>query len=192
MRQILIHFTFLFVISACSSQDKNIDFSEYDILTTANELVQYYDISLDTSGLFEMARIRKYIDGAYELKYEYDLMESETFLPLFYSIKIEKDVSEDDAKETFAMGKSVILKTNSAIGNNVEEIKGIVSEGNESYYALRKNEEETTGLLLLIRKEKINYTMIMSGLYTSDHSLITDLVLPKLANLENFQIEIYE
>ena len=93
MRQILIHFTFLFVISACSSQDKNIDFSEYDILTTANELVQYYDISLDTSGLFEMARIRKYIDGAYELKYEYDLMESETFLPLFYSIKINYRVS---------------------------------------------------------------------------------------------------
>jgi len=33
------------------------------------------------------------------------------------------------------------------------------------------------------------YTIIMAGLYSSDHSLMTDLVIPKLQSIASFQIK---
>lgn len=80
------------------------------------------------SGSAENARLKKWIDGVYDIKYEYDRRDSDDFNTLFFSVKLE------------------------------------------------------------IEKNKI-YTLIMVGLYSSDHSLITDLVIPKLQNIDAFQIK---
>ena len=95
-------FRFLIINSILTSfisctDETDVDFRKYEILTLASEINNQFNIPLDTSGNSEECRIRKFIDGSYELKYSYDLTETEKFSPLFYSIKVERLQSEKDA-----------------------------------------------------------------------------------------------
>jgi len=187
MKSEIILIILLFYLTSCSTEE-NVKFSEYEIITTAKEINNYYNISLDTTGSSEEGRIRKFIDGSYELKYSYDLLETEEFHPLFYSIKIEVEPTASDAIENFGLSKKILFATNKTIGQKVIEIDSLELPGDQNYYAIRTSENKPVGLFFLIRKGNRIYTIIMSGLYSSDHSLILDLVIPKLKDLDNFTL----
>ena len=40
----------------------------------------------------------------------------------------------------------------------------------------------------MVRKGKKIYSLVVSGMYTTDHSLIYDLVLPQLEELESLDL----
>ena len=69
------------------------------------------------------------------------------------------------------------------------EIKDTIHWGDENYYAVREKNGNPVGLIFKGRLNNKVYTIIMAGLYSSDHSLITDLVIPRLENIDTFQIE---
>lgn len=125
----------------------------------------------------------------YDIKYEYDRRDSDDFHTLFFSVKLEIEKNKTEAKKTYKEGLAVITTTSSAAGMPCKEIKNTIKWGDENYYAIRKRNGNPVGLIFMGRLNNKVYTLIMAGLYSSDHSLITDLVIPKLQHINDFQIE---
>jgi rRNA maturation protein Rpf1 len=69
--------------------------------------------------------------------------------------------------------------------SNTNTIEGT----DENYYAVREKKGNPAGLIFKDRLNNKVFTLIMTGLYSSDHSLIRDLVIPKLQNIDDFQIK---
>ena len=182
---------FFFCLSSASAflaKTKEIDPEDYPFLLLAKEL-QIYNLKLDLSGSAEKARLKKWINGVYDIKYEYDRRDSDDFHTLFFSVKLEIEKNKKEAKETYNEGLAVITKTSAVVGMPCREIKNTIIWGDENYYAVREKNGNPVGLIFKGRLNNKVYTIIMAGLYSSDHSLITDLVIPKLQNIDDFQIK---
>ncbi len=192
MKKILITTVlFFFCLSSANAffaKTKKIDPEDYPFLLLAKDL-QIYNLKLDLSGSAEKARLKKWINGVYDIKYEYDRRDSDDFHTLFFSVKLEIEKNKKDAKETYQDGLAVITKTSAAVGMPCREIKNTIKWGDENYYAVREKNGNPVGLIFKGRLNNKVYTIIMAGLYSSDHSLITDLVIPKLKNIDDFQIK---
>lgn len=158
------------------------------MVVTVNELSDYYDLRIDKSGASETTSITNYLDGSSELEYTYDLLDSEIFESLFYSITIEKAKTIKDAKETYSLGKGAIKLVGNSFGQGTIVIDTLQLTGDDTYYALRTVDEEPNGMFYIVRKETVIYTMMISGLYTPDHSLVEEFLIPKITRLEDFEI----
>ena len=192
MKKILIATVlFFFCLSSAHAflaKTKEINPEEYPFLLLAEDL-QIYNLKLDLSGSAEKARLKKWINGVYDIKYEYDRRDRDDFHPLFFSVKLEIEQSKREAKETYKDGLAVITKVSAAAGMPCREIKDTIEWGDEHYYAIREKNGKPVGLIFMTRKKNKVYTLIMAGLYSSDHSLITDLIIPRLQHINDFQIK---
>lgn len=187
MRAIVIIFIGMMVCS-CKTID-NIDSSKYPMITTAKELSEYYDLLLDTTGRHETSKITKYFDGSVDLEYTYDFLETEEYDPLFYSVTIDKERTVSDALQTYVISKGAVkLVMNSGVQGSTK-IESLDLPGDDNFYALRTYNGEPNGIYFTMRQGKVVYTIIMSGLYSEDHGLLLDLILPKIEKLEFFEIE---
>ncbi|MBB3696812.1 hypothetical protein KMW28_22780 [Flammeovirga yaeyamensis] len=187
MKKILLFL--LAIISISCKTNNNVDVNDYPIVTTIQTVAEYYDLKVDLSGKYETTSTTRYFDGSTELAYTYELLETEVYDPLYYSITIEKEVSEKDAKQLFLMGKGAINLIGKAYEQESKEITTLELPGDESFYAYRTVEGETIGMYYIIRKGKCVYTMLINGVYTKDHSLVIDLLNPKIENLEEFELK---
>jgi len=185
MKKLLI--LLIFIIS-CTS-DNDVDISKYPIITTVTELSKSYDVSLDLSGNYEKSTITKYIDGSYELEYTYDLLETDEFDPLFYSITITKERTVKDAIESYHLTKGAVNLVSNSFSQGTIKVDTLELPGDESYYAIRTYNGEQNGVLFTIRKGRFIYDLITSGIYTDDHSLIVDLIIPDIENLVDFKLK---
>jgi hypothetical protein len=192
MKKILIAIVLFFFCQSSANaflaKTKQIDPEDYPFLLLAKDL-QIYNIKLDLSGLAEQARLKKWINGVYDIKYEYDRRDSEDFNALFFSVKLEIEKNKKGAIETYRDGLAVITKTSAAVGMPCREIKNTIKWGDENYYAIREKNGSPVGLIFMGRLNNKVYTLIMAGLYSSDHSLITDLVIPRLTHIKDFHIK---
>lgn len=162
--------------------DDKIDYSKYDMFVTAKELSEFYKIQLDTSGKSESCQLWNFSDGSFEIKYTYNHPD------LFYSIDIERELNKNEAIDDFILTKNTFLKANKIRGFGIREIDSIKFSFNQSYYAYRIKNDSPHGVFFTVRKNNVIYTLIMSGFYSSDQSLIHSLILPKIKNLEDFRI----
>ena len=174
-------------ISSCTTK-KDIDISKYPIITTVKELTEFYDISLDSTGKYENSSVTMYFDGSSELNYAYELLETEKYDPLFYDITIDLERTKKDAIATYTLGKGALDIGNSLSGQGTIEVDSLDFGGDQSYYAIRTLDGNPSGIIFTIRKGKNIYTLIVSGLSFPDHSIINDLVLPRITNLETFKL----
>lgn len=170
------------------SKEETINPKDYPFFLVAEDLL-IYGLKLDLSGSAEKSRLKKWINGTYDFKYEYDRRDNEDFNPLFFSVKLEIEKNVKKAKKTYKEAIAVITKTSSIAGMPCREIEGQIKWGDESYYAIREKEGAPVGLIFATRYQNKVYTLIMAGLYSSDHSLITDLVLPKLQYIKELEIK---
>lgn len=178
----------LFFITSCTS-DNDVDISKYPIITTATQLSESYDVSLDLSGNYEKSTITKYIDGSIELEYTYDLLETDEYDPLFYSITITKEPTVKDAIETYRLTKGAVNLVSNSFNQGTIKVDTLELPGDENYYAIRTYDGEQNGVLFTIRKGRFIYDLITSGIYTDDHSLIIDLIIPEIENLVDFKLK---
>lgn len=93
------------------------------------------------------------------------------------------------AKETYKDGLKVLKKVSSVAGMPCKEIKNKIKWGDENYYALRLKDGNPVGFIFSGRLKNKVYTIIMAGLYSSDHGLLTDVIIPKLQSIDRFQIK---
>ena len=162
--------------------DDKIDYSKYDMFVTAKELSEFYKIQLDTSGKSESSRLWNFSDDSFEIKYTYNHPD------LYYSIDIERELTENEAIDDFILTKNTFLKANKIRGFGISEIDSLKFSFDQSYYAYRIKNNSPHGVFFTVRKNNMIYTLIMSGFYYSDQSLIHSLILPKIKNLEDFEI----
>ncbi len=186
MRLILIGV--LLALFSCKTNDE-VDISKYPMITTAKELMDFYDLRLDTLGAHEESKIINYFDGSSELEYTYDFIDTENYDPLYYSITIEKERTIKDAIEMYTIGKGAVSLVINTGDEDSEEITEVELPGDQNYYAVRTFDGEPHGLYFTMRKGKVVYTLIMSGLYSEDHSVLYDLIFPEIENLENFSLK---
>lgn len=172
---------------SCTTKN-NVDVKDYPIITTVGDLSNYYELNIDTSGNFEKTSLISYFDGSKELSYEYDLLETEQFDPLYYSISVTQEKTIKDAKESYAIEMGALKLVGNSFEQGTIDIDSLVLPGDENYYALRTYEGSTNGLFFMVRKGKKIYSLVVSGMYTTDHSLIYDLVLPQLEELESLDL----
>lgn len=187
MKNIISTILALVILFSCSTQ-KDIDIKNYPIVTTIKELSAYYDLKIDTTGVYETANITKYFDGSFELEYVYELLDSDNYDPLIYSLTFLKEASIKDAQQSFQLNKGTLKLLGNAFEQGTIEIDTLHLPGDDSYYALRTLNGNPNGMFYISRKGKNICTMILSGMYTPDHSLINDLLIPKNKNLEKLKI----
>ena len=191
MRKVLCLTILLFLCQADAdaflSEARKINPDDYPFLVLAKDL-QVYNIKLDLSGEAEKSHLKKWINGAREIKYEYDRRDSNDYHTLFFSVKLEIERNVDRAKKVYRDGLMVITKTSAVAGMPCKEIRDTITWGDESYYAQREKDGKPVGLIFTTRLENRVYTVIMAGLYSSDHSLITDLILPRLEFIGSFEM----
>jgi len=174
--------------SACTTLT-NIDVKDYPIVTTIGELAEFYSLNLDMSGKSETTTVTKLIDGSYELKYEYELLETDEFTPLFYSVSISKEKTIKDAKLGYTAALGALRLVGNSFGQGAEKIDSLKIPADDFYYALRTYEGEPNGMFLVLRKGTRVYSMIMSGLYSEDNSLLNDLLIPQISKLDDFNLK---
>lgn len=178
----------LIVLNSCTT-NKNIDIAEYPIVPTISELSKIYDIKIDKSNTLEHTEITKYFDGSTELDYTYDALDTKFLDELYYSVTVEKHRTISDAKQSFGVNKGALSLVGNSFSQGTIEIDSLDLPGDQSYYAFRTYNEEPNGMFFICRKKTIIYSMIISGIYTPDHSLVLDLIIPKIENLENFNFK---
>ncbi|MCD4820298.1 MAG: hypothetical protein K8S23_16590 [Candidatus Cloacimonetes bacterium] len=66
---------------------------------------------------------------------------------------------------------------------NSIKIDSLSLPGDQNYYGIFNEVNEYSVLLLIIRKNKIVYSYMMYGNFNPDHSFITELILPKIAQI---------
>ena len=187
IKHLLLFAALISIFSACTTQD-NIDWKKYPIITTATELNEYYpELHLDLSGKSETASISTYVDGSKDLTYEYELTETEKFDPLFYSITVDVCPDEKTAEETYTIAVAALVKVGNLADFENEEIDLDIGH-DETYYSLRSYEGYLNGHLFITRKGNNVYSLVVSGLYSEDNSLVYDLILPELASLDAFEL----
>lgn len=178
----------LFILMMSCTSNNDIDISKYPIITTVAELSEFYDLNLDTTGQYEQSTITKYFDGSLALEYSYDLLESDTFDPLFYSITVEQERTPRDAREVFILGKNALNIVGNSFGQGTIKIDSLDLPGDDTYYALRTYDGQPNGMFYIVRKGARVYTMMASGIYTTDHSIVYDIIIPKIEDLETYNI----
>ena len=171
------------------TQKEDIDVSKYPIITTVHDLADLYDVAVDTSGQFETVTLSQYFDGSFELEYDYELIDSEEYDPLIYSISVSGERNAKEAAESFTILKGTLEVFANTAGQSTTVIDSLDLPGDEYYYALREYDGEPNGLLYLVRIDKNIYFLSMSGLYSSDHGFLYDLILPKIEELKAFELK---
>lgn len=185
-RTITILLLAVFTIS-CSTQN-DVDVKNYPLVLTIKELGKYYNLKIDHSGRYESTSITAYLDGSSELEYEYEMLESEIYDPLIYSVIIEKEKTIRDAKQVYSLGKGALKLAGNSFDQGTIEIDSLDLPRDDSYYAIRTYEGNPNGLFYIVRKGTVTYSVIISGVHFIDHSLVTKLLVPKLTHLEDFEI----
>ncbi len=191
MKTIFIGLIIVTLAFSCSEKS-DINYNKYDIITKVKDISQYYNVKLDTSGNSESCIIRKYLAGAYELNYSYDLRDTEEFAPLYYSISIHNAPTLKDAIEKFNLSEITIKSTNRAIGQRFIRIDTTFHFADQNFYAVRTRADKPVGTFLLLRSENVVYTLITAGLYSKDNSFINFLIVPKIEKLKEFKLEEYD
>lgn len=180
---------FVVCLVACNSE-QTVNHRKYGILTTAKEIADFYkNIRLDTSGRSEKTTIDRHFDGSYQLEYIYDLLESEQYDPFYYSVQVDVERNEKEASKSLMMSKTLFKTVNSAVGLEAVPFDSLSLPGDESYYYVRTKNGEPNGILLGIRSNNRIFTIISSGIYSDDQSMLTDLILPKLDSLGSFSLD---
>ena len=171
---------------SCSTTD-DVDVSKYPIITTVHELAENFDLDIDNTGKFETTTITRYFGGSSSIDYTYDLSESTSHDPIYYSIVIDLEPTEKEAILQYNTSTLAIKGSLTAFGGKLNENPSI-KWGDESYYGVITTNEIPTGHILVLRNGKNVYTFMISGVYTSDDSIITELILPSISDLESFKL----
>ena len=179
----------LLVLVSVSCITVDADLNDYPIILSIDELAEYYGLKIDTTGEFEKTQLIKYIDGSIDLDYEYDMIETGIYDPIYYSISIEVAKTIKDAQESYDVVKGAFNIGYKISGLGTIEIDSLKLPGDENFYAISTYEDEPNGIIYMTRKGSRNFSLIMSGMYTTDHSIILDLINPKIEDLESFTIE---
>ena len=156
------------------------------LLITVEDIAQY-GITYAEGDAFTVVNRVYYVDFTKEIEYEYDSPEGrEDVDPLYITVTAGFEHTSNEARKSYKIGLGAFTLGTKLGGLKVEEEKDFFSWGDESYFAVLKNEENIVGNLFTARKGKKIYSFVIVGLYFSDPQMFSELVMPKLNYLETY------
>lgn len=155
MNKFIFIFSILMLGISCTTKN-NVDVKDYPIITTVGDLSNYYELNIDTSGNFEKTSLISYFDGSKELSYEYDLLETEQFDPLYYSISVTQEKTIKDAKESYAIEMGALKLVGNSFEQGTIDIDSLVLPGDEKLLRL-KNIRRKHEWFIFYGKEREKY-----------------------------------
>ena len=164
--------------------DQQIEDRDRALFVTVKDLEEY-GIRMEPSIPAVERRIR-YLDRSLEIEYELDASE-DAEQPLYLSSTAGLDVSEREAKVTYAAlraGFKVGVKWG---GLEVSPDPEFYSYGDDSYFALLLYDGRPAGNVFLMREGARTYSLVLSGIYFDEISSWKALVEPRLASLRSYQ-----
>mgnify|MGYP001164129529 CR=1 FL=1 len=130
----------------------------------------------------------RYIDGSYDIEYEYDIPEDLSAPYLSCTVTVE--LTSSDAQTSYVAmwgGSQLALSLLSDIDIDVVERNELFRWGERSRFAILSTEGEPFGNVFITRSGKYIFYMVMSGIYFDSHEGISGLLSKRLAQLPTYQ-----
>jgi hypothetical protein len=171
------------LLTGCIST--SISEKEKTLLLTVEDFGEYgVDYSEDYLGEYSK---KYYTDVSSEIKYRYDPSEDSSATPFYLVSSIEFDRSESDARESYSLGILAYQGGSFLGGADIEEAKGFISLGDETYFASVKNDNATLGNIISVRRGNRIYSLIIGGMYIDDPEVLEELLSDRLSAMESFK-----
>ena len=129
----------------------------------------------------------RFIDGSYDIDYDYDIPEDPNAPYLNCNITIEKDNA--DAKTSYVSiwaGAIIGIRLLGDADVEVTERNDLFRWGDESTFAILSINGEPFGNMFSARKGNRLLFIIFSGIYSDDGETVSDLLLPRLNQLHTY------
>ena len=130
----------------------------------------------------------RYIDGSYDIEYEYDIPEDLNAPYLSCTVTVEPTTS--DAQTSYVAmwgGSQLALSLLSDIEIDVVERNDLFRWGDRSRFAILSTEGEPFGNVFITRTGKYIFYIIISGIYFDNHEGISGLLSERLGQLPSYQ-----
>ncbi len=130
----------------------------------------------------------RYIDGSYDIEYEYDIPEDLNAPYLSCIVTVERKIS--DAQTSYVAmwsGSQLGMSLLSDVEIDVVERNDLFRWGDRSRFAILFTEGEPFGNVFITRTGKYIFYMVISGVYFDSHEGISGLLSKRLAQLPAYQ-----
>lgn len=182
-KYLLLFFTLLTMVS-CSTNEIT-DLSKYSFVTTINDFDRANGLGIGYIADYEKMSRTKYIDGVIDIEYEYDNEASGSSNIVYYSVTVEKSQSTRDAQMSFGQNKTIFSGYMKFFGDGtkleeVEKSRFDLNGITNAYIAYITNQGFRNGMIISLRKDKINYYIIFAGAIIDDITPTVNLIKAKL------------
>ena len=130
----------------------------------------------------------RYIDGSYDIEYEYDIPEDMNAPYLSCIVTVERTISDAQTSYVAIWGGSQLgFSLLSDIEIDLVERNDLFRWGDRSRFAILKTEGEPFGNVFITRTGKYIFYIIISGVYFDNHDGISGLLSEPLSQLSSYQ-----
>jgi len=176
---------FCLVVLGCSSRE--IRDEEKTLLVTIRDLEEFGVVTNDqTNG--ETYLVKRNLDGSTEIEYEYD-SERDSVNTNYLWLKSEAEVNETVELANSAFDDRIsAYKLGASLGSGELEIiedPKLFTLGDESFSAFFEKDGIKLGNVLVIRKDNIVFSLLLTGIYFDDPQLLHNLMSPKLEKVDD-------
>lgn len=166
-----------------TGQDEPVTAQDRAIIVDIHSLANWIE-NYTPSPQEESIKKTRYMDGSYDVEYEYSLPDDTDGYYLACTVTVENS-AEDASYNFFGFWKGFELVA-TGLGVNVEERNDLFQWGDHSRFAVLKTEGQPVGNMFITRTDKYIFSIILSGVYFTDTESINDLLLEKLERLPSY------
>ncbi len=181
----------LFVLAVAlyifTAQQEEMTATERSMLLDIEELAPTM-IDFDPAPAHETVLKQRYYNGTFEIDYVYDDLSDETSPFLNYNITFEVRVS--DAIASYHSMWTALTFTMSAVSEgemSIQDRDHLFSWGDQSRFVIVTIDGLPVGNLFIARKGERIVSLILTGVYFDDSIAISELLLPQLNELDQYQ-----
>lgn len=179
--------TFASLLFLFYSKEVPLDPGDRAILVTAADLAALMDDFTPRRDR-EKAKKLRYLDGSWELEYEYDDTANDD-APYIYCV-LNVEITRRDARAAYTLGKLAekgAMELSSGKTLVVESRNDLFRWGDSSEFAMIQSEGRPAGNMFYTIKGTKVYSLRVTGVYFDDRESIEELLGPKLKWLESYR-----
>ena len=168
-----------------SAEEMPVTDADRSVIVDVQRLATAMDDFKPAAGAGNYTKTR-YVDGSYELDYEYEHPDDAT--PLYLSCSVSVEPTGSDARAAYAViefGLGVELKLEG--GEMTQEAADhLFRWGDQSTCTILKSEGEPVGNFLIVRTGRRVLALTITGVYFEDSERFASLVVPVLERLKSY------
>ncbi len=177
----------LIMVAALTTESHPVYDEDRQVLVTAADLAVYVE-GLEPVPAVEVITKERYLDGAWEISYEYDHPQGE---PVVYTTcSVMLDAKREDAATTYMsmkVGLGIGLQLAEGDAVRQKERNDLFAWGDQSHNALLMRGSDPVGNAFVARKDTRVFMLVTAGVYFDTADALEELLRPKLEALDRYQ-----